>query len=137
MGRIVWSGGSIENVWAGSPASRLNSFEADVNPVGQQRETLATGDTRMWVYRTDYTATFEIRDIPNTAVADCLALKLHLMTGGTVQVETGDRFATVYPNCGRAPGTEIERPKLDPSTMRYTMTLTLRNRDNAPLIATY
>ena len=137
MASIVWTGGTLQNVWAATPAARLNSFEPDVTPVGQVRELLANGDTRMWLYRTDYTATFEIRDIPNSSLALCLALKLHLMSGGTVSLVTDDTQNNVYPNCGRAPGTTIERPKLDPVTMRYSMTLALRNRDNAPLLAIY
>lgn len=137
MASITWSGGTLANVWLGTPASRFNGFEPDVNPVGQLRELLADGDTRMWLYRSDYIAEFQIRDISNTSLALCLALKLHLMTGGVVSVAMEDLDDNVYANCGRAPGTTIERPKLDPATMRYSMTLALRNRDNAPLLARY
>lgn len=138
MARIVWPGGALENVWAGTPADRLNGFAPAVTVVGQRRTLLASGAPRVWAYRTDYTATFVVRDLPNTALSACLSLARHLAEGGTVLVETGDRDAALYGNCALAPDADVPQPELsDPVGLRYSMTFTLVNLDGAPILARY
>ena len=138
MASITWDGGTLANVWVGTPASRLNAFEPSAKVVGQRRTLLGTGAPRVWAYRTDYVATFEIRDIPNSALADCVALSEHLQNGGVVTVTPDDTLAVSYDNCVLAPGAEAPTPKLtDPQAMRYRLEFTLLNLDGTPLLAVY
>lgn len=138
MASISWTGGTLTNAWQGTPAGRVNALEPDSHAVGQVRRLLATGAPRMWKYREDHTASFELRDIPNTNLELCTALGLHLSEGGVVEVTMDDTTGATYPNCVLAPGAEAPQPKLaDPQAMRYRMTFTLLNLDGTPLVAVY
>jgi hypothetical protein len=138
MASITWDGNTLENVWAGTPASRLNAFEPAVRVVGQRRTLLGSGAPRVWAYRTDYLATFEIRDIANSDLALCVALAEHLQNEGVVTVTPDDTLAVSYANCVLAPGADAPTPKLtDPQALRYSMQFTLLNLDGTPLLAVY
>lgn len=137
MAAIVFPGGVLRNVWIDTPADRFNALEPAARVIGQRRTLLSTGAPRVWRYRDDFTCAFEHRDLAYEDVALCLALALHLDGGGEVEVQTDDVEHRTYPRCVLAPGAEAPQPKLDPETMRWSMSYALLNLDGAPLIALY
>lgn len=138
MASLVWSGGSVAGKWESTPAGRFKDFAPAANVIGQRRTLLANGAPRVWAYRSDFTASFTLTDIPNTAIEDCVALALHLSGGGTVEVHTDDAAGRVYTNCVLAPGAETPQPTLsDAPMLRYAMSFALLNLDGAPLVAIY
>jgi hypothetical protein len=138
MASIECVAGTITGVWAGTPADRLMSFEPDVRVVGQRRTLLASGAPRVWAYRTDFVASFELRDIPNTTMEAALAVLAHIASGGTFTVHTDDAAARSYPNCVLAPDADPPSLKLsDKQALRYSVAVTALNLDGAPLVAIY
>ena len=139
MATISFSGGTIANVWANTPADRLNGTEPKVRVVGQTRRLLGTQELRVWEYASpSYTLTFTIRDIADDEQELCLALSLALQRGEEVTVETGDGALRTYPRCILAPGSEppdVSPP--DPQTMRREMTFTLLSLSGTPFVAIY
>jgi hypothetical protein len=131
---ITWSGGVLQNFWAGTVADRFNNWRPRSFVVGQKRSLLATGERRVWAYRTSHGAEFELRDIPHTSMEAMAALALHLDGGGIVEVDTGDGVH-VYPNCCLAPDADPPFPDLaDARSQRYTMSFRLINLDGAPML---
>ncbi len=142
MASISWAGGTLANVWHAqsptNPAARFNGFEPRAAVVGPRRVLLANGAPPVYRFRDEFTAAFELRDLPNSALPTCLALALHLSGGGTVTVTTGDADGRVYPNCALAPDAEPPQPTLsEPTSLRYTMAFELVNLDGTPLVARY
>lgn len=107
--------------------SRFASWVPFTKKVGESATVLATGARAMFVFRTDYGATFELRDIPNTSLDVVLRLIRHLQNGGTCTVTTGDTASRVYATCGLAPDTDPALAFADPNLLTYSLSLSLIN----------
>ena len=119
-----------------APANRFRNWTPDAMPVESSVAALGTGAIHRWLYRTDYFARFEIDKLAPSTLATAIRLKLHLMGGGSVTVETGDSADNSY-TCTLRPGTVPEIAFSDPQRLRYTMTLDLKNSAAAPMTCTY
>lgn len=112
---------------ASGVGSRFANWTPFTHKVGSAAHSLATGARTMFAFRTDYGARFELRDVPNTAMAVAMRLKRHLENGGTCTVTTGDSASRVYTTCGLAEGSEVAIALADPQQLTYTVSLALIN----------
>ena len=79
-----------------APANRFKDWTPDAEPIHDVAVPPSTGAIQRWLYRTDYFASFEVDKLPTSMLAVAVRLKLHLMGGGSVTVETGDASDTAY-----------------------------------------
>lgn len=123
---------------AAGVGSRFASWVPWTRRVGESAVVLATGARNAFTFRTDYGATFAMRDLPNSTQAVALRLIRHLAIGGVVTVTTGDTSARTYTNCALDP--EAEPPSLefqDPTFLTYSLTLSVVNLSSADMLCTY
>jgi len=112
---------------AAGVASRFSSWLPFTRRVGAAATNLATGARAMFTFRVEYGATFELREIPASALLVCLRLKRHLENGGTCTVTTGDTAARSYATCGLAPDAGVGLTVADSAQPTYTLSLSLIN----------
>lgn len=143
MASLSWTdsvgAATLSNVWnsVSTHAGRFANWTPDSIIVGPAKDALGTGDRHVFEFRTDYIATFELRDIPETSHALMMRLSRHLQRGGSVTVTTGDASSTVY-TCKIAPGAERPVPEMTDERDRfYRMTFTLKNTAAADLVVSY
>jgi len=117
---------------ASGVASRFANWTPFTRKVGASAQSLATGARAMFAFRTEYGATFEIREVPATALAVVLRLKRHLEGGGTCTVTTGDTSSRAYATCGLAGGAEVGLSQSDSVQLTYTVSLSLLNLAGSP-----
>lgn len=122
---------------AGGLGSRFANWTPFQRPVGSQATALGTGRLFRFVFRTDYGASFSIRDIPNTTMATMLRLQAHLQAGGTVTVTTGDSASRTYTNCSLAPEGDVTISMTDPTALLYTMELAVINLGGSQMLCEY
>lgn len=122
---------------ASGVGSRFANWTPFQRPVGSQATALGTGRLFRFVFRTDYGASFSIRDIPNTTMATMLRLQAHLQAGGTVTVTTGDSASRTYTNCGLAPEGDVTISMTDPTALLYTMELAVINLGGSQMLCEY
>ena len=122
-----------------SGADRFASWVPRKMPIGPKAPALASGQVFRWVHRTDYTARFELRHIPNSSLDVAIRLIAHLEGGGTCAVNTGDSAARSYINCGVAPGADLSGAITfgDAAFIEYSLTLELINLSFAPMLCVY
>jgi len=116
-------------------APRFQNWIPDSAPVGPNETALGTGQLFQWVYRTDYSAAFEMPYIPAARLPDLQRLKLWLLSGGTITVNTADLSANSY-TVSLKPGT-VPSWKLDQKLLEYTLSIAVLNQAAAPLICIY
>lgn len=122
---------------ASGVGSRFANWTPFQRPVGSQATALGTGRLFRFVFRTDYGASFSIRDIPNTTMATMLRLQAHLQAGGTVTVTTGDTASRTYTNCGLAPEGDVTISMTDQTALLYTMEMAVINLDGSQMLCEY
>lgn len=118
------------------PGDRLANWTPRSVPFGSSVNTLA-GDLIVWEDREDHSAAFDLVGIPYSSLGLMLRLQSHLSSGGTVQVTTGDRDDTVYPECCLAENAEVTIELTDKVTVEYTMSMTLLNLETEQMVAFY
>lgn len=121
------------------PAARFSAWRnwsPTEDNLSQSEVGVGTGDTFVWSFREDHLASFELRAIPMASLALLQRLKRHLETGGQATVTVGDADEHEYV-CKIAPRTKVEYGQSDPQRQEYTLSLTLRNTANLPLLASY
>ena len=116
-----------------TPADRFASWEPFVDEVGAFAHRLGSGVRDAFVFRTDYGAKFELRNIPASKHGDCIRLLKWLQDGGSVSVNTGDATSNVYATCGLRPNST---PALtyapDGSIPQWNLSLELINVADTP-----
>lgn len=117
---------------AGGVGARFRGWVPFTRPIGPMETALGTGRSYRFAFRTDYGASFAMDEIPNTSLDIALRLMAHLLNGGLCEVSTGDLATRVYPYCAIAPGTEPELVLQDPTTLHYSLSLSLINVDPTP-----
>lgn len=116
------------------PANRFASWEPFVDEIGAFAHRLGSGVRDSFVFRTDYGAKFELRNIPASKHSDCIRLLKWLQDGGAVAVNTGDVNAASYATCGIRPES---KPALlfapDGPVIQYSLQLELINLADTPV----
>lgn len=135
MASIEWTdavhgGQSIDNA-KGAYGGRFTNWTPKSVPVGDKKNTLATGQLHVFRFRTDHSASFEMRGIPNTYMQQMLWLQYHLENGGQVTVHTDDPAGRDY-TCALAPGSDVGITLSDARMIEYTMTFNLLNAAVSP-----
>jgi hypothetical protein len=124
---------TLQSAWP-SPANRFATWRPFARPIGEGAHALGTGMRYQWVFRTDYGAAFELRGIANTDVDLAMRLQAHLISGGTITVNTADLGSRSYATCCLAPDAEVELDGPDPVTLEYTVRLTVIDVSAAPVL---
>lgn len=116
-------------------APRFQNWLPDTAPIGPNETALGTGQLFQWVYRTDFSASFELPYIPAARLPDLQRLKVWLLTGGTITVNTADLSSNSY-TASLKPGTTPSW-KLDQKLLEYTLSIAVINAAAAPLTCQY
>lgn len=122
---------------AGGVGSRFVGWKSDSTPIGDAKEALGTGQRFMFQFRVDYTAEFEVQDIPNANTSTLDRLIAHLLGGGVVAVYTGDSAARSYTNCCLAPGSTPSKRMFSREDITWALQLRLLNLSAAPMLCLY
>lgn len=118
---------------AGGVGSRFVSWNSDSNPFGPEKNALGTGQLYKFTFRTDYTASFEIQDIPNSSVTIIDRFLAWLRAGGQVHVYTGDNAAREYATCCLAPGARVTKRMFNNQDITWAVSMTLLNVASTPV----
>lgn len=122
-----------------SPADRFANWVPLSRDVGDSAPRMSDGAVSMFVYRTDYGCSFELRSIPVAAVSGVRLVEVadrlikHLLRGGTCAVNTGDSASSSYATCGLMPGTTPSLVQSDAAHLEYTLSLSLINLAGSPV----
>lgn len=117
----------------GGAGARFSNWVPVTVPIGPQRTNLGTGAITQFRFRTDFGATFELRDIPLSMVSVADRLRAHLLNGGTCAVYTEDATARTYATCGLMPESSPELSVQDAGGFLYTLGLSLINLASSPV----
>jgi hypothetical protein len=117
---------------AAGVGSRFRNWTSESIPVGVAKTALGTGQRVMFVFRTDYRATFDMEEIPNANVAILDRLIAWLLLGNTCAVYTGDASSNSYVTCGLAEGTTPKKAMFDKNQISWKLTLSLVNLAGSP-----
>lgn len=142
MAAILWgeqeSDGSYPNSLASprpTPAHRFWEFTPDVEIAGPRATAIGDASQHTFVFRTDYTGKFVLRALPDSAQATALALKLHLINGGEVTVQTDDADDAEYVGLTLRPDTT---PKFElEDDIRRHWRFECELRDSSPITLDY
>lgn len=117
-----------------TPGDRFASWEPLADEIGAFAHRLGSGVRDGFVFRTDYGARFELRNIPASKHGDCVRLLKWLQDGGSVVVNTGDVNGASYPTCGIRPDS---KPALtyapDGPVPQWSLALELINVADTPV----
>jgi len=121
------------------PADRFGAWEPHTVPIGTAVARQSDGAISMFIYRTDYGASFELRAIPSLEIAGVSMnqiadrLVAWLLQGGTCSISTGDADSNVYPTCGLKVGSSPSCRLADPQMLEYTLGLEVVNLAASPV----
>lgn len=117
--------------------SRFADWTPFQRPVGPRVPALGTGRPYQFRFRTDYGATFNMTDIPNTKMSDMLRCQEWLLRGESVTVNTGDNASRSYTTCYLAPEGDVTITLQDKNLLLYTMSFVLINSASAAMLCIY
>lgn len=117
---------------AGGYGSHFVNWTSESTPIGVAKNALATGQRVMFTFRTDYTAEFELQEIPNANTTILDRLIAWLLSGGQVSVTCGDSTSAVYATCGLAEGATPVKKLFDKVNMTWSLKLKLVNLAGSP-----
>ena len=143
MASITFNDGTSATLDNGTTAiaagvgSRFATWTPFTRRVGDTAVALATGARTMFIFRTDYGASLELRDVPVTNLAVALRLVRHLQGGGVCTVTTGETASRIYTNCGLDPEGSVEIAQQDAQLLLYSVRLSLINLSGADMLCTY
>lgn len=121
---------------AGAVGARFANWVSESTPIGAARTALGTGARAMFTFRTDYTATFELQDIPNANVTIVDRLIAWLLAGGTVSVTCADSGGAVFATCGLAEGSTPKKTMFNKTDQTWAVSLKLVNLAASPAAMT-
>lgn len=112
---------------AAGVGSQFVGWQSESKPVGPIKNALGTGAAAAFIFRTDYVASFELQEIPNSQTTILDRLIAWLLSGGTVSVTCGDTTAAVYATCCLAEGTKPQKRMFNKNDISWALKLTLVN----------
>ena len=113
----------------------FNSWTPGAEDIGTTDVSIGDGLTYRFIYRTDFTASFDINAIPAASMAIVMRLKRWLESGGQITVATQDLNGNTYA-CVIAPKQTV-KIAYDPTFYEYTMTIPVKNTVAAPMLCLY
>ena len=123
---------------AGGVGSRFIGWTSESTPIGDTKTALGTGIPFAFIFRTDFTATFEIQDIPNANVPILDRLMAWLLRGGVVSVTVDDIGGPhVYASCYLAEGAKPAKKLFNKNDLTWSLALKLVNSAGAPMTCLY
>jgi hypothetical protein len=115
---------------------RLGNWTPLVTPIGPNAVALGSGVAEQWTFRADYGASFEMANVPASSLADLQRLRLWLVNGGTMTVNTNDLTANSYTvqlkEASTTPSWTLDRALLE-----YTVSFEVVNTSAAPMTCVY
>jgi hypothetical protein len=125
------------DVIARGVGSRFAGWTPFAKPIGAVATALGTGARSMFRFRTDFGASFEIRDIDTVRLPEVLRLMAHLESGGTCAVFTDDVLGRSYASCCLAPEASTSLTQANATDLTYTLGLTLINLGGTAMLCDY
>ena len=122
-----------------TPGDRLSGWTPHTKPIGESAARQSDGALSMFLFRTDYGASFSLTQIPVAAsggvrLVDVAArLVAWLLQGGQCAVNTGDVESNSYATCGLMAGTTPSLSLTDKVNLEYTLSLSLINLAVSPI----
>ena|SRR5687768_5113409 len=114
-------GSGVQTITPSSTVNRLNKWRPRPQSIGERAIAVGDGAGYHWAHRTDYGASFELPNIPNTSEAVLQAFLLHANAFGLFTITSADSESNTYTACQIAPGTFMELSDPDPETLEYTL----------------
>lgn len=141
MAALVWTdalGSATLTNLKPVPGDRFGNWTPAPDVLQSEAQAL-TGAAYGFTFADLYDVTFQLELIPNSEQALAARLVRHLRHFGTVQVETGDTAARVYPTCQAVKGSPPRLTLADRQLLEWTLALTLRNVAASPveMLCTY
>lgn len=121
---------------ASAQSRRFRSWTPKPVPVGPHRTGLGNGRRYQFQFRVDRRASFEIHGIKPTQFDMWERFRLHALKGCTFMVYTEDAAGRSY-TCRIAEESEPELSFADSRMLEYTMSVTVTNVANAPMLCDY
>ena len=118
---------------AAGVGSHFKNWTSDSDIIGPEANALGTGALTKFAFRTDYTASFELTDIPNANTTILDRLMAWLRGGGTVSVTTGDSLGSAYATCCLAPGAKVSKKMDNKNDITWTLSVKLLNIAGSPI----
>jgi hypothetical protein len=119
-----------------SPADRFQGWIPLGEPIGPLVHALGTGIPYRWAFREDHGAQFMLPYIPNSAQGDLHRLRMHLLNGGSIEVDTEDENGAAY-TCYLWPGSNPDITAPTKETAERTLKLSVLNADPEPMTCIY
>jgi hypothetical protein len=117
--------------------SRFADWVPFQKPIGPRVTAIGTGVPYQFRFRTDYGASFNMTDIPNTKMSDMLRCQAWLLNGGGVTVNTADASSRSYTTCYLASDGDVTITLQDKNVLLYSMSFTLINSAAASMLCIY
>ncbi len=139
MARITWRDADGDHEFSNDvpwPGDRFAGWTPDYADVEDRQVSLGTGAEVAFLFRRDYVAHFEIREIPVTRHRDFFDLRRWLKNGGLVTLFTDDRAGRVYA-CRIRPGTTPTLTQTDAGLMLYTAAFDLKRTTAGDMLCDY
>ena len=115
---------------------RLGNWSPVPDDIGPLAPALGNGIGEQWIFRTDYSVSFEIANIPASSLGDLQRLRLWLRRGNTMTVNTNDLSARSYTVLLKE-GSATPSWVLDRALLEYTVSFEVVNTSAAPMICIY
>lgn len=110
-------GSGVQTITPSPSHARLNRWRPRPQSIGERAIAVGDGAGYHWAHRTDYGASFELPNIPNTAEAVLQDFLLWANAFGRFTITSNDSESNVYTACQIAPGTFMELSDPDPETL--------------------
>ena len=125
MATITFTDGAgavtLSNTLTGA-ASRFSQWVPDIERVADRKVAVGTGVTYEYLYRQDFTASFQIEHIPIAELSDVTRFKAWALAGNTFSVNTQDKNNAVYV-CRIKPGTTPQLEMEDRTLLEYRLAI--------------
>lgn len=120
-------------------ATRFAGWVVNRKPIGPSAVGLGTGQTFVFEFREEKTASFSIVGIPEAEMEKMVRLQYHLLSGHVVAL-AGDRSMSAdFALCTLAPGTEPAISQTNAGLREYTMSVVVQpaSEDDIPASEQY
>jgi hypothetical protein len=106
------------------PGSRFSQWTPSIDRIADRRFALGTGIAYEYLFREDFTATFQIEHLPLSELQDASRFTRWALQGNTFTVNTQDKTNKVYV-CRLRPDTVPSLTMTDRVLLEYTLDLSV------------